>query len=298
MKKLWSISTTVRNPERLRNFLRVLKKIEGELWNNETQCKYQILLIQERVYGFGNPQFYNASRQCKALTRDQIRLIESMEPITYGRAKEIFETKEYVDPAHRGRESINPLKKIGLAAVANNRIKITSLGEYLLREDYDLGEMFFRSFIKWQLPNPSNDDYKEEDGYNIKPFVATLHLINKVNKNWRKLGENPVGINKEEFCLFVPTLINYQHIDNQAKKIVDFRLSCEGKTIQKQKELKDRYRVEFAQEFLGTDERSKVDKLLNNIGDYGDNTIRYFRLTRYLFIRGGGFYVDLELIRK
>ena len=45
----WSISTTVRNPERLRNFLKVLKKIEGEIWNNETQCKYQILLIQRKV---------------------------------------------------------------------------------------------------------------------------------------------------------------------------------------------------------------------------------------------------------
>jgi hypothetical protein len=44
-KLLWSISITVRNPERLRNFLKVLEKIEGEIWNNETQCKYQTLLI-------------------------------------------------------------------------------------------------------------------------------------------------------------------------------------------------------------------------------------------------------------
>jgi len=195
----WSISTTVRNPERLQNFLKVLKKIEGEIWNNETQRKYQILLIQERVYGFGNSQFYNASRQCRALTREQIRLIESMEPITYDQAKEIFETKNYVDPAHRGRESINPLKKLGLATIEENKLRITSLGEYLLREDYDLGEMFFRSFIKWQLPNPSNDDYRESDGYNIKPFVGTLHLIDKVNKKWSEFGENPVGISKKEF---------------------------------------------------------------------------------------------------
>src|SRR3989304_2329952 len=92
----WAKSQTIRNPERLRDFLRVLKKIEGEIWNNETQRKYQTLLIQERVYGFGNSQFYNASRQCRALTREQIRLIESMEPITYDQAKEIFETKNYV----------------------------------------------------------------------------------------------------------------------------------------------------------------------------------------------------------
>ncbi|MBN1392020.1 MAG: hypothetical protein JW947_04365 [Sedimentisphaerales bacterium] len=44
----WSISTTVRNPERLRPFLKVLKRIEGEIWDNNTQCKYQTLLIQEK----------------------------------------------------------------------------------------------------------------------------------------------------------------------------------------------------------------------------------------------------------
>ncbi|MBU2596605.1 MAG: hypothetical protein KJ757_03450, partial [Planctomycetes bacterium] len=67
-KILWSIATAVRNPERLVNFLKVLKKMEGETWNNEGQCKYQALLIQERLYGFGNSQFYNASGQCNALT--------------------------------------------------------------------------------------------------------------------------------------------------------------------------------------------------------------------------------------
>jgi hypothetical protein len=135
----WSISTTVRNPERLRNFLKVLKKIEGEIWDNQTQCKFQILLIQERVYGFGNPQFYNASRQCKALTRDHIRLIESMDPITYDRAKEIFETKEYVDPAHRGRESINLLNKLGfaIARASSGRIQITELDDRFPTGDYD-----------------------------------------------------------------------------------------------------------------------------------------------------------------
>ena len=28
--------------------------------------------------------------------------------------------------------------------------------------------------------------------------------------------------------------------------------------------------------------------------DYGDNAIRYFRITGYIQIRGGGFWIDLE----
>ena len=37
---------------------------------------------------------------------------------------------------------------------------------------------------------------------------------------------------------------------------------------------------------------------MKNIKDYADNTIRYFRLTRYIYIRGGGFYIDLEPRRE
>ncbi len=37
-----------------------------------------------------------------------------------------------------------------------------------------------------------------------------------------------------------------------------------------------------------------IETFLKNLKDYGDNAIRYFRLTRFLYIRGKGFYVDLE----
>ena len=42
VKLLWSISTTVRNPERLKGFLEILKKLETEIWSNETQ-EFKIL---------------------------------------------------------------------------------------------------------------------------------------------------------------------------------------------------------------------------------------------------------------
>ena len=51
-KKVWSISTTVRNPERLRNFLITLKEIENKKWNNETQIEFQARLVKNRFYGF------------------------------------------------------------------------------------------------------------------------------------------------------------------------------------------------------------------------------------------------------
>ena len=287
MKKPWSITTTLRNPERIRNFLIVLNEMEGQEWDEENQIKYQILLIKYRFYGLTN-QFYNG------LSKKHIKLLSSPDPISYKEAEEIFYSKNYETPAMRGRQSINPIKKVGLARIEFGKIKITPLGKYLLKENYDLGEMFFRSFLKWQLPNPTSDDFKSEDGFCIKPFIATLHFIKAVNEKWQALGREPKGISKDEFALFVPTLINYREIDEQAQKIIYLRLLYDGKKQQEQKKIIEKYRIKFIKEFLKTSNKRTIEHIASNLRDYGDNALRYFRLTRYFFIRGEGFYIDLE----
>ena len=293
MKKPWSITTTLRNPERLRGFLIVLKDIDGEEWNLETQEKYQILLIKYRKYGYGSSQFY------KGLSPKQINLINDLnKEIAIREARDIFNTKGYEDPAMRGRQSINPLKKLGLVSIKEGRISITGLGRLLLKDDYDLGEMFFRSFIKWQIPNLDNDDYGLAEGYDIKPFIGTLHLINTVNKKTVTNGEEPKGISKQEFSLFVPALVSYKNIEKYADKIIKLRTELKGKNKQEQKRIFEKYRKQFVRNFLGCKNTREIEKLSNNLKDYGDNAIRYFRLTRYLYIRGGGFYVDLEQRRQ
>ncbi len=287
MKKPWSISTTVRNAERIRNFLLVLRDLENQEWNNESQIRYQILLIQNRYYGLTN-QFFND------LSPEQIALLQSADEMSYEQAEEIFNAKGYEDPAMRGRQSLNPLKKLGLAHIVDGRVSITQLGQYLLQEDYDLGEMFFKSFLKWQLPNLDSDDFNDGDGFLIKPFVATLHLIQSVNQKWTALGHTPKGISRDEFSLFVPTLIDYRQINNQAERIITLRNLCLDHTPIEQKSIFERFERQFVIDFLGTSRRDLVESCIQNLGDYGDNTIRYFRLTRYFFIRGGGFYIDLE----
>lgn len=289
MKKPWSITTTLRNPERLRNFLVVLKQLENSEWNLENQKKYQILLIQNRIYGYGSRQFYNG------LSQDQINLIDDVsKEISFEQAEEIFNTKNYEDPAMRGRQSINPLKKIGLVAIKNSKIKITDLGKSFLEDDFDFGEIFFRSFLKWQIPNPDNRDYPENGDYDIKPFIGTLHLINAVNQKEISRGNKAKGISKKEFSLFAPTLVHYQNIEQYADKIISLRTKLQGKTKKEQREIFDIYKKRFASEFLETNDADEINSLLSNLQDYGDNAIRYFRLTRYIHIRGGGFYIDLE----
>ena len=289
MKKPWSITTTLRNPERLRDFLIVLKQLENCEWNLENQKKYQILLIKERVYGYGNNQFYNG------LSQDNIDLIDnSQKDISFDKAKEIFESKKYKDSPMRGRQSINPLKKFGFVIIKDGKIVITGLGKLFLDKKFDIGEIFFKSFLKWQIPNLDSDDYSYEAGCDIKPFIGVLHLIRRVNEKYAVIGKVEKGISRSEFSLFCPALINYKDIDSYAEKIISLRKKLEGKSNQKKTDIFNKYRGEFATEFLGTSSNKEINKLLNNLKDYGDNALRYFRLTRYIYIRGGGYYIDLE----
>ena len=289
MKKPWSITTTLRNPDRLRDFLIILRQLENSEWNSESQKAFQILLIQNRKYGYGSPQFYNG------LSQEAISLIDDLSrEISFSQAEEIFNAKNYEDPPMRGRQSINPLKKIGLVAIINNRICITDLGKLFIKDDFDIGEVFFKSFLKWQVPNLDSRDYPEGETYDIKPFIGTLHLINKVNQKDISHGNKPKGISKQEFSLFVPTLVHYKNINDYAERIIDLRETLSGKPQNEQRECFENYKQQFAIEFLESNGKNKISSLLNNLQDYGDNAIRYFRLTRYVRIRGGGFYIDLE----
>ena len=189
MLKAWSITTTVRNPERLRDFLIALKSLENQPWDNANQENYQKLLIKNRLYGFGSAQFYNG------LTPNIINLINDTDSeIDNNTIDEIIRLKNYTDFAMRGRQSINPLTKFGFVVIGGGKIKITELGNKLIASEKDAGDVFLKSFIKWQIPNPASNDFPDNGDYGVVPFVATLRLINDVNKIEVERGNKPVGI--------------------------------------------------------------------------------------------------------
>lgn len=275
--KLWSISTTVRNPYRLKDFLGTLKELDGCDWNNDTQIKFQTLLIKNRFYTPTNAD----------LSDEQIEILEDPTyDMTYEEAYKIFMDKNYEDPAMRGRTSFKPFEKWGLAFIINHTVHITNTGKKLLNNEITMEDVCFRSFLKWQYPDGSSSDFR--DGYDIKPFIATLHLIKEVNKLCEEKGLKPVGINKDEFGIFALSLINYKNIREQAEKLITYREE------QKQAEDPRKYREEYILKNLN----EYSNATLKNIKDYQDNAIRYFRLTKYVYIRGGGWYIDLEPRRK
>lgn len=275
MKKPWSISTTVRNPERLRDFLKVLKQLEGHEFNKDNQIKYQVLLIQEKLY-----KPLNVTQKFrKYYANPELR-------IPYETAQEIFYTQDYEDPPMRGRQSVNPLNKLGFAITREGfgAIEITELGNRFLAGDYDIGSIFFKSLLKLQFPNPWSADFSEREGFNIMPFVATMHLIHKLNEKSTKRG-----LSRTEFSIFVPTLINANQIEKHIERILEFRKAKN----------KDNYCYSYAKEFYEVE--NVPERKMNNLFDYGDNIMRYFRLTRYFKISmdplGYHWSVDLESSR-
>lgn len=275
--KLWSISTTVRNPYRLKDFLYSLRDLDGKEWNNKTQIQYQATLIQDRFY---TPTPGN-------LSKEQIEILEDPTyKMSYKEAYNIFIDKQYEDPAMRGRTSFKPLEKWGLAFIIDHKVVITSTGKKLLNNEITMEDVCFRSFVKWQYPDDSSSDFR--DGYNVKPFIATLHLIKEVNRLCEEQGLKPVGINKDEFGIFALTLTDYRNVKEQAKRLLQYR-----KDIAKAEDP----RV-FKEQYILTELSDYSNATVKNIKDYQDNAIRYFRLTKYLYIRGGGWYIDLEPRRQ
>lgn len=276
MRKPWSISTTVRNPERLRDFLRVLKQLEGQSFDTSNQIKYQVLLIKERIYKPLN------------IPVDYLKYYEEPETeIPYKVAEQIFIMQKYEDPPMRGRQSVNPLNKLGfsIAREGYGPIIITDLGNKFLSDDYEIGYIFFKSLLKLQFPNPWSADFSEKEGFDIMPLITVMKLIKKINGEAEKKG-----LDKNEFNLFVPTLIKFDQVDEYVQRILEFRKAKN----------KDEYINNFAKMFYQT--TTIPANKINNLFDYGDNIMRYFRLTRYFKVSmdplGSNWIIDLEPSRK
>ncbi len=297
--KPWSITTTTRSPYRLRDQLRVLvDNFDGVPWTNKNQENFQIRLIQHRLYGHTDEGGFSSQFLSDLSNEHRKVFTDFSQNLTFEKAREIFDAKCYTDPAMRGRQSLNPFKKFGFVYLDDGILRATAFSTNFLADDYNLGDIFFRIFIKWQLPNPNVGNYSLDAGYDVKPFIATLHLIHTVNTKWEGLGNNPVGLSANEFILFVPTLVNFRNIDEQAQKIVDLRLLRQRSKSRDHEEIFLACQQKFASEFFEEKNPEKLKTSINNLRDYGDNAIRYFRLTNLIFIRGNGRYVDLEKRRS
>jgi len=279
--KTWSISTTVRNPERIPDFTAAVVAIAGKEWNKETQVSLMYELIRRRLYKPTN------------MTDSQSELFDDVErEITTLQAEEIFNSQNYEDPPIRGRTAISPIRDMGLVRL-KPFVGLTNLGQSLIDRQISLQDALLNYNLKWEVPTPEHRKFRAQDGYFIKPFIGTLALISKVNELWREAVDDEVGLSREEFNIYAPTLIDASFIDEFARRVVDGRIASK-RAIGAAAKLEAQNRA-LRQHLnnLPHGEGGFTDIDLNNLRDYGDNAIRYFRNTGFIEFRGAGRYVDV-----
>lgn len=289
MDKVWSFNTTIRNPERMENMLRALSELEGIDFDEDGQSRFFGLQIKKRLY---KPEKRTLGEN------DLIEMVhsESADDIPDDFVDRILSKYKgkSVDSSGRGRTAAGILNRFGLCVALNSKGKvvITDLAKKWLNHEIDDEELFTKFFIKWQYPNEIESGYSD---FNIKPFIGTLALINGVNTVWESLGNKPVGLSKDEYKLFVPSLVNSDQINLYVDRIINFRKEKLSK--------KDREKTEFVKSFTLNRiaeifNNKKPDVALGDLRDYTDSSIRYFRMSGLIALRGNDTHIDIAQDKK
>lgn len=286
METLWSMSTTVREAERIVGFLKTAVEMDGQVWDKSAQIRFQVLLIKNRQYlnDPDNTQTFNK------LNAEQSALLKNKSiDMTYEQALDIFETKEYEDPPMRGRQSMSPLQKLGLVYIIDDNgskvVTVTEVGKKLAAGEIEFNDFMLDSLLKFQYPNPYESGFKD---WNTKPFINTLRLIKTVDELCEKQGRKAKGISTLEFGIFALSLRSYDLVDDVAEKILAFRTQYESY-------YDDADRDVFVENYIN-DYLFEFQNPVKNVKEYTDNMVRYLRLTKYIYIRGkySHTYIDLE----
>lgn len=279
MKQLWSCSTTMRNPERAFQFLSTIAEMENREWSNSAQEELQYRLIKNR--------FYKPTKIDILPNNLQNAFNDLNHQLTIEEAKEIFYAQNYTDAPMRGRASFDPIEKMGLAALIDNKISITDIGRRFLNGEIEISDVMLSYLLKFQYPNPLMKGFSD---YNTRPFINVLRLIKYVNKECEKHGLKQKGISKLEFGIFALSIKDFNEVENISKKVIEFRLKIDSLKTEKEK---NAYTEKYISEYL-----KEFNNPQKNIYEYTDNIIRCLRLTKYIYIHSGGYYVDLEPRRK
>lgn len=181
----WTIgSTTVRNPDRLRDGLKILNEhFKSKNWDISQQERFFELLRENKVYEMEN---------------------EDYKRMTSKRKQE------------HARKWISILNQLGFCFAYHSSDKpviITGAGQALLDNPDIEDEIFLRQLLKYQKPCvlPKQNGASFEN-VSVLPFVASLKITYELR-----------GLSKDEISIFLNTTVRMKDIDQVIKQIKDYR---------------------------------------------------------------------------
>jgi hypothetical protein len=292
-------TTTLRNPERLKYFIKILSHYENKKLTNELAIKIIQNCIKEKIYrpdkSFRkHPELKKIYNSDKSFTDKQAKILVDASDQDH---KEAGFDEGW---ASRFHTAFAICREFGFAwyqapLIKEELIKISSLGKKLIEEvifqnipepwkDDVISDneqfIFTHALAKYQRNNPFRRVLNE-----VKPLSLLLRTIKLLNKD---LEVASAGISKKE----IPLLLFWKN--NDAEQL-----------YMKIKNIRQKYRTNPSDEIIleicdelneGKRFNSYQDKSIMN--DLPDDFIRKMRITGLLSFRGGGRFLDINTNRS
>lgn len=268
-------TTTLRNPERLKWFLGVLKDYDGQILTNALAKKISGEIIRNGLYRPSNlsNSIKNKIIAKELLTDNEIAKILKDNPQNH---KEAGFDKGWPS---RFDTWFKIAKELGFVFYKNGeKIRFSEIGLKLVDNEHPEFEQqaFLNAFVKYQ----SNSPFRRVLNENV-PLILLLEVISKLNKD---KDFNGSGISKLE----LPLVIFWKNNDSEELyKLI--------KKIRKRHGYNPSWEVIIdiclKQIMEG---RFKKFNSKSIMVDYPDEFIRKMRLTGLVSIRGGGRFIDIN----
>jgi hypothetical protein len=268
-------TTTLRNPERLKWFLGVLKDYDGKILDDRLAEKISGEIIRVGLY---KPTNISAVVKKK---------IEIKEPLSDSEVKKVLEDNPQNHKeagfskgwASRFDTWFKIAKELGFVYYKNGeKIRLSDIGLKLVDNEHPEFEQqaFLNAFVKYQSNSPFRRVLNEN-----APLILLLSVINKINAD---KYFNGTGISKLE----LPLVIFWK--DNDADKL--YKLI---KKIRKEYGYTPSWEVIVdicVNQIMDGDFKKFNPKSI--MVDYPDEFIRKMRLTGLISLRGSGRFVDIN----
>ncbi len=268
-------TTTLRNPERLKWFLAVLKDYDGQVLTDELAETIAGEIIRIGLY---KPMRLSAPIK---------RKLKAKEPLTDQEVAKVLKD----NPQNHKEAGFNKgwpsrfdtwfkiAKELGFVFYrTGEKIQFSEIGLKLVDSEHPEFEQqaFLNAFVKYQ----SNSPFRRVKNENV-PLILLLEVISKLNADKEF---NDAGISKLE----LPLVIYWK--DNNAEKL-----------YQRIKKLREDFGYSPSWEVIIDICRHEImegqDIVRDNksiMVDYPDEFIRKMRLTGLISLRGGGRFIDIN----
>jgi len=271
--KVYSINTTIRNPKRNADFLKLFKKYDKLVMDNINTYKYFFDLVQNGIYTFTNIPISVKEKLELGIELSDDEVIDAIE-----------KNPQATGLHGRVMTQLRALKDQGFlrfekAARGQNKITITKLGHEIIDNEIDGTITYTKAMIGLHAKNPARSSMLNES----VPFLNTLFVINEVNKEWRNMGHEPKGILRHEFGAFVLSMKDCDY-KRAANDIIEYRK-------------RNRYKINEKDIINHLNKNDILELKMNSvIADYPDDVFRKFEMTGLLVARGqfGYRYIDFS----